>query len=132
MGKTVTAVHLLDKPTLLDDEEWELMREHVNHSGRILRASGSVPQEVINIAERHHEKMDGTGYPNGLKGAQLDDPSLVAMMMDIYSALTDKRSYKEAFSKEKTMEIMGSMAGHHIEPGFFRKFREMVLDGIID
>ena len=132
VGKAVTAVHLLDKPGVLDDDEWEVMREHVTHSGRILRASGEVPKEVIHIAERHHEKMDGTGYPYGLKGGQMDDPSLIAMMMDIYSALSDKRSYKKAFPKEKSMEIMSSMAGHHIEPGFFEKFREMVLDGVID
>ncbi|RED47661.1 HD domain-containing phosphohydrolase [Aestuariispira insulae] len=132
VGKAVTAVHLLDKPTVLDEDEWEIMRQHVEHSGRILRASGEVPREVIHIAERHHEKIDGTGYPYGLKGAQMDDPSLIAMMMDIYSALTDKRSYKKAFSKQKSMEIMASMAGHHIEPGFFERFREMVLDGVID
>ena len=132
VGKAVTAVHLLDKPTVLDEDEWEIMRQHVEHSGRILRASGQVPKEVIHIAERHHEKIDGTGYPFGLKGAQMDDPSLIAMMMDIYSALTDKRSYKKAFSKQKSMEIMSSMAGHHIEPGFFERFREMVLDGVIE
>lgn len=132
VGKMVTAKHLLDKPSKLTPEEWEQMRKHVEYSGRILRESGDVPIEAIHIAERHHEKMDGSGYPYGLKGGQMDDPSLISAMVDVYSALTDKRSYKPPFSPEKSVEIMMGMSGHHLEPGFLERFREMVMEGIIE
>lgn len=132
VGKAITGVHLLEKPSRLSPEEWEEMKLHVNHSGRILRASEGIPVEAINIAERHHEKIDGTGYPFGLKGGQMDDLSLISAMMDVYSALNDKRSYKPSLSPQKSIEIMETMAGKHLEPGFFTRFREMVLDGVID
>ncbi|MDX1737024.1 MAG: HD domain-containing protein [Alphaproteobacteria bacterium] len=129
VGKRHTPVELLEKPSKLDDDEWVVMKEHVNISGSILRASPDIPKEVIQIAERHHEKLDGSGYPHGLKGAQMDDLSLIAAIMDIYSALTDKRSYKPSMSATKALEIMDTMAGHHIEEGFYKRFKEMVLDG---
>lgn len=132
VGKAITGVHLLEKPSKLDPDEWEEMKLHVNHSGRILRASAGIPMEAIHIAERHHEKIDGTGYPYGLKGAQMDDLSLISAMMDVYSALVDKRSYKPSLPPRKAIDIMDGMIERHLEPGFYSKFREMVLDGVVD
>ena len=129
IGKSMTPAGLLDKPGPLTDDEWTEMKMHVTHSGDMMRADGNIPQEIINVAERHHEKIDGTGYPYGLKGAQLDDLSLIAAIADVYSALTDKRSYKPAMEKEKVIEIMTSMRGAHLEEGFVNKFIEMLQEG---
>ncbi|WP_420548431.1 HD domain-containing phosphohydrolase [Curvivirga sp.] len=129
VGKRDTPIEILEKPSQLDPQEWEEMRKHVTLSGSILRASPGIPQEVINIAERHHEKIDGSGYPYGLKGGQMDDLSLISAIMDIYSALTDKRSYKQAMVPQKALSIMDNMVGDHIEEGFYYRFKEMVLDG---
>ena len=129
IGKSMTPPGVLDKPGPLTDEEWVVMKMHVTHSGDIMRTDESVPQEILNVAERHHEKVDGTGYPYGLKGAQLDDLSLIAAITDVYSALTDKRSYKPAMGQEKVIEIMKSMRGPHLEEGFLDKFLEMLQDG---
>ena len=74
--------------------------------------------------------MDGSGYPAGLTGDQMDDPSLVAAIMDVYSALTDKRAYKKPFTPQKSLMIMREeMRGRHLEEGFFDKFEEMILSG---
>ena len=130
VGKAMTPVSLLNKPAKLDPEEWAEMQNHVPLSGRILRETPGIETEIVNIAERHHEKLDGSGYPLGLKGGQLDDPSLVAAIMDVYSALTDKRAYKAPFSAEKSLSIMREeMRGHHLEEGLFDKFEEMILSG---
>ena len=132
IGKSKTPAHLLNKPTKLDEKEWAEMQNHVPLSGEILRATPGIDPSIVNIAERHHEKLDGSGYPNGLKGAQMDDPSLVAAIMDIYSALTDKRAYKQPFTMEKSLSIMQEMRGHHIEETFFNKFEEMLRSGAAD
>ncbi len=129
IGKSQTPIGLLDKPGPLSEDEWVEMKKHVIYSGDIMEDDGNVPPEILNIAMRHHEKMDGTGYPNGLKGAQLDDLSLIAQIADVYSALTDKRSYKPALGKDKTIEIMTSMSGNHLETGFLNKFIEILQDG---
>ncbi len=129
IGKSQIPLGLLDKPGPLNETEWEEMKRHVIYSGNIMGNDSNVPSEILNIAMRHHEKMDGTGYPNGLKGTQLDDLSLIAQIADVYSALTDKRSYKPSLPKEKVIGIMKSMRSHHLEAGFLDKFLEILQDG---
>ena len=129
VGKSKTPEHLLSKPDNLSEDEWVVMRNHPADSIDILRNTPGVDPFIVKIAANHHEKLDGTGYPNGLKGNQIDDPSLVASIVDIYSALTDKRSYKPAFTAEKSLDIMRDMCGHHIEENFFKKFEEMIRSG---
>ena len=129
IGKSLTPEHLLSKPGKLDPEEWAEMRKHAPLSGEVLRNTPGIDPCIINIAERHHEKMDGSGYPLGLTGVQMDDPSLVACIMDVYSALTDKRSYKPSMKPVEALEIMRTMAGHHLEDHFLQKFEEMIRSG---
>ncbi|RED49105.1 HD domain-containing protein [Aestuariispira insulae] len=129
IGKSQTPQHLLSKPGQLDPDEWGEMQKHVPLSGEILRNTPGIDPCIVNIAEHHHEKMDGSGYPHGLTGAQMDDPSLVACIMDIYSALTDKRSYKRPFTPQESLEIMREMSGHHLEPNCLKKFEDMIRSG---
>lgn len=129
IGKFATPLAILDKPGPLTPEEWHVMRDHPRNSEEILGGQNDIPIEVLQMATRHHEKMDGTGYPYGLKGAQLDEPSIITAITDVYSALMDKRSYKTPFPIEKTVEILESMSGHHLEAGLLRKFLEMIRCG---
>ena len=86
-----------------------VMRTHVDLTGHILGAS--VSERVKNIALRHHEKLDGSGYPQGLAAESLDTLQRIVAVADIISALTGTRSYKDAFSKEKTVSVLEDMAG---------------------
>jgi len=128
VGKSLTPVALLNKPGRLEGEEWDVMQRHAILSAEVLRDKMEANETMINVAERHHERLDGSGYPFGLKGTEIDDMSLICAIADVYSALTDKRAYKRAMSQDEAFAIMDGMAGPHLEPTFYRKFREVLGD----
>ncbi len=129
LGKLEIPFDVLNKPGKLDAEEWAIMKSHVTKTSHILRTRSDVPEDIMVIAEKHHEKLDGTGYPNGLKGIQINDLARIAAIIDIFSALTDDRPYKNAMSIEKTFKIMRSMTGH-IDQHFLSLFIESTLDNM--
>jgi putative nucleotidyltransferase with HDIG domain len=125
VGKVATPQHVLNKAGKLDDDEWVVMKQHAEQSGVILDATPDVNQGMRIIAEQHHEKLDGSGYPLELKASQLTELARMAAIVDIFSALTDKRSYKPAFSAEKAFAILQDM-GSVIDQHLVRTFREVV------
>ncbi len=126
VGKMVTPPEILNKPGKLSDEEWPLMQEHVVESGTILHAGNDVKKGAYIIAEQHHEKIDGTGYPLGLKGSQLNELARMSAICDIFGALTDERSYKPAFSVEKSFGILESM-DKAIDQKMLAMFKEIFI-----
>ncbi len=106
VGKLVTPEQILDKPGKLTDEEWPTMRDHVTKSSILLGESSDVTKGALIIAGQHHEKLDGTGYPKGLKGAELNELARMSVIVDIFGALTDQRSYKPAFPTDKAFGIL--------------------------
>ncbi len=129
LGKAMVCLDILDKPAKLNDEEWENMRRHPRASGEILRATRGTPPEVLFAAERHHEKLDGSGYPFGLSGAEIDDVGRISAICDVYSALIEKRAYKAPMEPKQAAEILTGMAGHHLDPDLVPRFLELVWDG---
>lgn len=127
-GKRVTPHAVLYKPGPLDTAQMVVIRRHAAAAGQILRCSPGIPAEVINVAERHHERLDGTGYPHGLAGTQIDDLSAVAAIGDVFSALVDNRCYKPGYAPEEALRMIGDMAGPHFEPNYVRKFTEVMHD----
>lgn len=109
VGKMVTPPQILDKPGKLTEEEWPVMRDHVVESGKLLDAGDDMTKGARIIAEQHHEKIDGTGYPLGLSGSQLNELARMSAIVDIFGALTDERSYKPPFPPAKAFEILESM-----------------------
>jgi putative nucleotidyltransferase with HDIG domain len=109
VGKLVTPPLILDKPGKLTDEEWPIMRDHAVQSAELMEASDDVTRGAQIIAEQHHEMLDGSGYPKGLKGNELNNLARMSVICDIFGALTDKRSYKEEFSAEMAFGILESM-----------------------
>ncbi len=107
LGKIGTPLSILEKPGRLTDGEMAVMRDHVVLSGEIIQ--GVVDETVARIALRHHEKLDGSGYPLGLTAAELSLPERVLAVADIVSALGMSRSYKEAFPKERCIRILEEM-----------------------
>jgi putative nucleotidyltransferase with HDIG domain len=104
IGKISTPIGILEKPGSLTQEEMQVMREHVKIAGEILK--GRVHEDVFQIVHHHHEKADGSGYPNKLKAEQLTLRDWIVAVADIMSALTGKRSYKDSFSKEIVVGIL--------------------------
>ena len=104
IGKLVTPTEILEAPRRLSEEEMRIMQEHVANSERILK--GAIDDTVLQIAVRHHEKLDGTGYHRGLTGAELTTPQRIVAVADIISALYGKRSYKDQFDAELIKEIL--------------------------
>ncbi|MEI6559151.1 MAG: HD domain-containing phosphohydrolase [Rhodospirillaceae bacterium] len=127
-GKMMIPHEVLNKPGRLEPGEWEVMRTHVPVTLEFLQAGLAIPKGAVIIAAQHHEKLDGTGYPHGLKGTELNELARMAAIVDIFSALTDRRIYKPAMPVPEALALMsGPMAGH-LDQHLLRLFRELVLD----
>ncbi len=108
IGKLAVPVNILESSSGLDNGQAAVMRMHVVKTDEMIR--GIVDDKLADIAVRHHEKLDGSGYPDHLTGADLTLQQRIMAVADILSALSGNRSYKEAFPKEKTTGIIASMA----------------------
>jgi len=106
-GKIAIPASILEKPDKLTPEEMAIMRTHVVISGEIIK--NAVKKEIRDISVRHHEKIDGSGYPLGLTGDQMTLSQKIVAVADIMSALISTRSYKDSFPKEKTLSIIKEM-----------------------
>ena len=131
VGKMVIPHEVLNKAGKLDDKEFGVMKSHVTHTLEFLEKTQTLPKGVIIIAGEHHEKLDGTGYPFGLAGKELNQLARMATIIDVFSALTDRRVYKPPMSPEKALGIMGSMTGH-LDQTLTLIFKEMLLDSVGD
>lgn len=108
LGKIGIPTEILEKPGRLTPQETAIMHRHIDLGEEIL--SGCVDEEIIQMAMRHHEKLNGSGYPRGLSAAELTLPQRLLTVADILSALCMPRSYKSAFPKERCLTILRDMA----------------------
>ncbi len=108
IGKVVIPLSILEAPRRLTDDEMRVMKAHVVISDKILR--GIFDDQIVDVAAKHHEKLDGSGYPLGLEGADITLLERITAVADILSALYGKRSYKDSFAPEKVKEILQSDA----------------------
>lgn len=104
LGKVCIPLSILEKNGKLTPEEYEIMKTHVTHSKEILQHELNF--DIIEIAYRHHERIDGTGYPNMVPGERMTLEQKIMQVSDVYSALIAKRSYKDEFSITDTMNIL--------------------------
>jgi putative two-component system response regulator len=118
VGKVGIPDRILLKPGRLSPEEFEIMKIHTTIGGKILAHSKAFPilEAGRIIALQHHEKFDGTGYPNGLSGEDIHLYGRIVSIADVFDALISKRVYKNALSLEKTIEILTSERGKHFDP----------------
>jgi putative nucleotidyltransferase with HDIG domain len=112
IGKVVTPNAILDKPGRLDPAEMAIMRGHVTAGRDILRRDGDWPADIVHAVLHHHERLDGTGYCDGLSGAAITDLTRMVSIADVFSALIDKRAYKPAMSGRDAYQIMLKAEGH--------------------
>ena len=104
LGKVSVPLSILEKPDKLTDQEYNKMKKHVTYTKEIL--DGKMDFDIVEIAYRHHERIDGKGYPNKVKGENMTIDQKILQVADVISALSAKRSYKEAWSIEKTISIL--------------------------
>ncbi|MCU4674934.1 response regulator [Catenovulum sp. 2E275] len=117
VGKIGIPDSIMLKPARLTDEEMNIMRTHPQIGADILGDGDSDLLKLARtIALTHHEKWDGTGYPNNLKGDDIPIEGRIVALADVFDALTSKRPYKEAWSIEKTLDFIHSQKGAHFDP----------------
>jgi len=117
IGKIGIPDRILLKPGKLDAEEWEIMKQHTVIGGKILQgANNDFLKMGEKIALTHHEKWDGTGYPNGLEKREIPVEGRIVAVVDVFDALTSKRPYKNSFSIEKSYGIIREGRGEHFDP----------------
>lgn len=107
LGKISIPLTILESSGKLQGEDWEIMKSHVSITEEILKER--VDDDILQIAIRHHETLDGNGYPKQLNADHLTQSQRMVAVADIISALSEERSYKKAFPPEKILEILDSM-----------------------
>ncbi len=115
VGKMVVPAEILLKPGKLTDEEWQIMRSHVEAGVRIVESIGGLA-EVAPIVAASHERIDGGGYPLGLKGNEIPLGSRINLVVDAYNALTTNRPYRDARSPELAVQELEAHAGTQFDP----------------
>lgn len=150
IGKIGIPDHILLKPGKLTDEEWVTMRDHTHYGAQILRDGiiakdkihrlGIVSSNVITtlenpfiemaarIAEAHHERWDGSGYPHKVVGEDIPIEARIASLADVYDALCSRRPYKEPFGEDQVLDIMSKGAGTQFDPSVFAAFQNCLED----
>lgn len=117
IGKLGTPDHILLKPGKLTPEEMSIMKEHAMIGYSILKdADSPVLQAAALIARTHHEKFDGSGYPDGLRGEAIPLYGRIVAVADVFDALTSERPYKKAWSLESAADLLREGRGAHFDP----------------
>jgi response regulator RpfG family c-di-GMP phosphodiesterase len=117
IGKIATPDAVLLKPGKLDAAEWEIMKQHPTVGLSILDGSQRpILKAAAVIAHQHHEKFDGSGYPQGLKGHDIHLYARIVAVADVFDALMHKRCYKEAWPIDKVVEHLREVSGQHLDP----------------
>jgi len=123
IGKVGIADKILLKPGRLDEEEFEVMKQHAIYGYELLQGSSSrVLQAGAEIARGHHEKFDGSGYPGGVSGTDIPLFSRIVAVADVFDALTSERPYKQAWTLEAAVDFLVQGSGKHFDPDCVQAF----------
>ncbi len=112
VGKMAMPMDVLNKPGKLTDAEFALMRKHPEEGYKVLRGSDAISEIAIDVCLHHHEKMDGSGYPHGLKGEHLSLHAKMGAVCDVYDAITSNRPYKAGWDPAESIKRMAEWKGH--------------------
>lgn len=131
IGKIGVRDNVLLKPGKLTLEEFEYIKRHTTLGDELLSGMEQF-RCVLPVIRHHHEKLDGTGYPDGLAGDEIAVEVRVVSVADVLDALTSTRPYRDATSAEVAFEIMKGMAGHHLDPDIIAVARRIHDEGRLD
>lgn len=123
VGKVAVSDAILNKPGALSKAELRLVRSHPVAGHRLLASSAGAPDLALELCLRHHEKIDGTGYPGGLKGEELSLAARMGAICDVYDAVTSNRPYKRAWTPCEALTAMKQWEGH-FDPVLLDRFAD--------
>jgi putative nucleotidyltransferase with HDIG domain len=124
LGKARIPIAILNKSGALTSEEVAIMRTHARIGYELLRGQGDFEPELLEVVLRHHELLDGSGYPDGLAGPQINDLVRLVTICDIYAALIERRSYRQAMEPAAAFKILQEMEGK-LEGALVRAFAQV-------
>lgn len=125
LGKMLVPKEILNKPGKLDEEEFRIMKSHSLLGYNYIKENLDVSEEIAGVALDHQEKYNGSGYPNGLKGKEINLYAQVTSIADVYDALISNRVYKRAFDPEEALNIMVSESEKSFNPYMLKKFLKL-------
>ena len=131
MGKILIPNSILNKPAQLTSEEFEVIKKHPVYAWDVLRKNKHM-ENIANIIKHHHEKYDGSGYPDGLCGNRIPFESRILTLADAWDAMTAERVYKKGISVEEALEEIRMNSGKQFDPILVEKWVNFVQTGLND
>jgi putative nucleotidyltransferase with HDIG domain len=125
IGKALMPLDVIDKPGKLTDDEYDVMKTHPVRGHELLSRSSGVSHNALDVCLRHHEKFDGSGYPDGQMGDRLSLFARMSALCDVYDAVTSERAYKQPWTPIETIARMREWTGH-FDPEMFELFVKSV------
>ncbi len=122
LGKILTPDEILHKPGRLTPEEFEVMKLHARHSRDILAATDGIGEISVITAAQHHEKLNGTGYPEGLQGDEISEYGRMVAITDVYDAITADRVYHKGMTPTQGLKKLLEWSGDHLDPVLVKQF----------
>ncbi|MBL3555984.1 MULTISPECIES: HD-GYP domain-containing protein [Marinobacter] len=122
IGKILTPDEILHKPGRLTPEEFEVMKAHARHSRDILTATEGIGELAIMTAAEHHERLDGSGYPEGLKGDEISEYGRMVAITDVYDAITSDRVYHKGMTPTQGLKKLLEWSNGHLDPALVKEF----------
>ncbi|MCA1041140.1 HD domain-containing protein [Bacillus infantis] len=126
IGKIHTPGEILNKPDKLTDEEFAVIKRHPLEGSEMVK--DLYYQDIVAIIEQHHERLDGTGYPRGLKGDEIRLESRIIAVSDTFDAMTEDRAYRKAFSVRFAMDELKRLASTHYDSKVVNAFEEILKE----
>ena len=127
LGKLSVPNSILDKPTMLNEDEWRVVRQHPTLTREILSRIGPFA-ELARIAGAHHEKLDGSGYPDRLKAEDLPVEARIVTLADIYGAMTEDRPYRPGLTPKQALHNIAREVGTHLDANCFEALEAIVAN----
>ena len=126
VGKINIPIELLNKPGKLTDEEFGVIKQHPGDGADMVR--NSTYNCLASVIEQHHERLDGSGYPSGLKGNEIDFNAKIIAVSDTFDAMTEDRSYRKAYTPEYAMSELKRLSGSKYEPAVVDALEEILKE----
>ena len=126
IGKVRTPTDVLNKPDKLTEAEFEIMKRHTIEGAEILRKTPEMPALAPVVAFEHHLRVDGTGYPNGVKRDGLNLGTMLCGIADVYDAMRSQRAYQQAFPTDRILAVLQRNDGKQFDQNLVRRFAQLV------
>lgn len=125
VGKALIPLAILNKPGTLTPDEMQIMRAHAALGADLLAREGAFGPEILDVVRHHHERLDGSGYPEGLTAARIGDLVRLVAICDVHSALTERRVYRAPMTHAQAFAVMEAQAGQ-LDPDLLRAYRPII------